>query len=145
MVLEIVRTVVWPFWGLLTAVGTWGYVWLVGAGRFGWSDVLGLSPVLVASIVLAMIVHHFKSSGWRIGAGALILGLLLIPVFDLMLDPGCAGIESIQLYRTDEGILETRCTEMADVTTEVVAAVGGAVLVAFLVSLLVHGRRKPRP
>lgn len=145
MVLEIARCVVWPLWGLLTAVGTWGYVWSVGAGNFGWSDVFGLTPVVVATILSAMIVHHFKSSGWRIGAVGLVFGLLLIPVFDLMLDPGCAGFESIQLYRTDEGVLETRCTEMADVTTEVVGAIGGAVLVAFLVSLLVRGRREPRP
>lgn len=143
--MEIVQKVLWPLWGLLTAVGAWGYLWSVGAGSFRGSEVLGLTAVVVATVLSAMIVHHFKSSGWRIGAVALALGLLLIPVFDLMIDPGCAGIESIELYRTDEGVLETRCTKMADVTTEIVAAIVGVVLVAFLVSLLVRGRREPRP
>ena len=133
---------VWAAWGLVSAFGTWLHLWEVELFTLRWRDAGGFVPIVVAVALTAMIVNHAGLKGWKIGVGVLLLAFLLIPAVDLLIDPGCAGVESVELYKTESGRFETRCTEMADMKLEAISAIAGLIVVSLLGLFMIRARSR---
>lgn len=139
------QTALWTAWGILWAFALWAYLWGVGTWRLEWRDGFALAPIGMGALVSAMILTRFAPASWKLGVIVLIVAIWLIPALDLLLRPGCANFESIELYRTEDGDLDTRCTKTADMTREGVMAIVGVVAASSLVGVLVRRRKAAKP
>lgn len=137
-------TVAWVSWGVLWAFAFWVYLWAVGTWRLEWRDGLALVPILMAASVSALTLGRFLPRPWKVGIAMLVVAIWLIPAVDLLLRPGCANVESIELYRTEAGEIDTRCRQTADMTREGLTAIAGLVGASALLGLLVRRRKAAR-
>ena len=133
---------VWITWGIVFGIATWLYLWSLGLWAMVWTDSFDLVPIAVSAALSAMILDHVGIKRWKTGVMTLVVALWLLPALDLLISPGCAGVDSIELYRTTDGSLDTRCAETADMTTEGLTAVAGLAGVSVLVAILTRLRKK---
>ena len=131
----------WTAWGMLWSCAVWAYIWSTGPWVLEWPGLLDLLPFMVMGSLSGLMLSHFGIPGGKLGLGVMLIGLCLVPAVDLLVWPGCANVDAVEFYRTPEGSLETRCTELADTRTSTWLALGGVLPLAILLALAGHLRR----
>lgn len=129
-------------WGIVWGVGVWLYAWSLGVWALELRNAVDFVPLVVAATLSAMVLDHFGFGRWPDRLLTVVFVLVALPVVDLMVDPGCAGVDYLEVYETDDGSADVRCTRMASIGFEAAAAAVGLAVAGALAVLLARRRSR---